>query len=103
MIRYTTFAGRNALLCAALAFSLGSASAQLSTNSDASNSVTVPSSDSSSNALQLTEDTGMPDLATLPAAPAANGAAGGQYDNRSHGGGGGGIMSHMTYEVGGGF
>jgi hypothetical protein len=39
----------------------------------------------------------------LPAAPDPKGGAG-QYDNRSHrGGGGGGILSHITYEVGGGF
>ena len=103
LVRYTTFAGRTALLGAALAFSLGSASAQFSTTPDSSSAVTAPSEESSSNALPLSADTGMPDSAALPAAPAANGAGGGQYDNKSHGGGGGGIMSHLTYEVGGGF
>jgi len=40
----------------------------------------------------------------LPAAPAANGAGSGQYDNRStYGSGRSGLMSHMAYEVGGGF
>jgi hypothetical protein len=102
-VRYTTFAGRTALLCAALGLSLGSASAQLTTTTDSSNAVTAASSESSSNALQLSESTGMPDLA-LPAAPDANGAGGGQYDNRSpRGGVRSGVMSHMTYEVGGGF
>lgn len=102
-VRYTTFAGRTALLCAALGFSLGSASAQLSTTPDSSNAVTAASSDSSSNALQLSESTGMPDLA-LPAAPAAKSDGGGQYDNRpTRGGGRSGVMSHMAYEVGGGF
>jgi len=94
------------MLCAALAFSLGSASAQISTSSG---STVVAPSESSSNTIQLADDSGSPvsgmeDSAALPAAPAANGAGGGQYDNRSRGGGGGnGIMSHMTYEVGGGF
>ena len=47
---------------------------------------------------------GMPDLAALPAAPSPHGSGGGQYDNRGGGGGGtGGIRSHLTYEVGGGF
>ncbi len=96
LFRHTT------LLCAALALSLGSASAQVSTTPDSSNSVAASSSESSSNALQL-DDAGMPGSAALPASPAANGSGGGQYDNKSHGGGGGGIMSHMTYEAGGGF
>jgi len=96
------------LLCAALAFSLGSANAQITTTPDSSSSVTAPSAESSSNPLQLANDggapgAGMPDSAALPAAPAAGGS-GGQYDNRSHGGGGGnGFLSHMTYEAGGGF
>ena len=94
------------LLCAALVLSLGSASAQISAAPDHSSATAVPSSESSSNALQLTDDSGAPvsgtpDLAALPAAP--NGSGGGQYDNRSRGGGGSGVMSHMTYEVGGGF
>ncbi len=102
LFRHTT------LLCAALALSLGSASAQITTTPDSSSSVFTPSAESSSNALQPANDAGapgagMPDSAALPAAPGAGGS-GGQYDNRSHGGGGGnGFMSHMTYEVGGGF
>jgi len=102
-VRCTTFAGRTALLFAALGFSLCSASAQLSTTPDSSSAVAAVASDSSSNALQLSESTGMPDLA-LPAAPGANGAGGGQYDNRpTYGSGRSGLMSHMAYEVGGGF
>jgi hypothetical protein len=102
-VRYTTYAGRTALLCAALAFSLGSARAQISTTPDFSSATPASSADSSSNSLRISTDTGMPDSAALPPSPAANGAGGGQYDNKSHGGGGGtGIMSHMTYEVGGG-
>ncbi|WP_348264222.1 porin family protein [Telmatobacter sp. DSM 110680] len=103
-VRYTTLAGRTALLCAGLAFSLGSASAQLSMTPESSSAVSAPAAESSSNALQLGADTDMPDLSALPAAPSPNGAGGGQYDNRSRGGGGGGgIRSHLTYEVGGGF
>jgi hypothetical protein len=96
LFRHTT------LLCAALALSFGSASAQISTTPDSSNPVAGSSSESSSNALQL-DDAGMPGSAALPASPAANGSGGGQYDNKSHGGGGGGIISHITYEAGGGF
>ncbi|MGA8743931.1 MAG: outer membrane beta-barrel protein [Terracidiphilus sp.] len=45
----------------------------------------------------------MPDSVALPVAPSPSGSGAGQYDNKSHGGGGGGIMSHITYEGGGGF
>ena len=46
---------------------------------------------------------GISGLPLCRATPAPNGSGGGQYDNRSHGGGGGsGIMSHLTYEFGGG-
>jgi len=95
LFRHTT------LLCAALAFSLGSASAQIA-STDNLHSVADSSTESSSNAPALVED-GALDIGSLPAAPASGGSGGGQYDNRSHGGGGGGIMSHLTYEVGGGF
>jgi len=96
LVRHTT------LLCAAFALSIGSASAQISNTPESSSSVAASSWESSSNPTQL-EDAGMPGSAALPAAPAANGS-GGQYDNRPRRGGGpGGIMSHMTYEVGGGF
>jgi Outer membrane protein beta-barrel domain len=97
LFRHTT------LLCAALAFSLGSASAQIATTSDSSISGAAPSAESSSNTLQFVDDDGSSGSAALPGAPASNGSGGGQYDNRSHGGGGGGIMSHLTYAVGGGF
>ena len=94
--------GHTTLLCAALAFSMCTASAQNTTASDSSSSTAVSNSYSSSNAIQLADDAGMMELNALPAAPDPKGGAG-QYDNRSHGGGGGGIMSHMTYEFGGGF
>ena len=95
--------GHIALLCAALAFSVCTASAQNTTASDSPSSTVASSTESSSNSLQLADDTGMPDTNALPAAPDPKSGAGGQYDNRSHGGGGGrGILSHMTYEVGGG-
>lgn len=99
IMRHTT------LLCAALAFSLGSASAQNSTTSASSGSSAVNSTEWSSSTLQLADDAGVPGMDALPAAPdPKGGGGGGQYDNRSHGGGGGGrIMSHLTYEFGGGF
>ncbi len=102
-VRCLSLAGRTILLSAAFAFSLDSASAQVSTAPDSLNSVVVPTADSSSNAPQLADDASMPSSAAFPAAPGANGSGGGQYDNKSHGGGGGGFMSHMTYEAGGGF
>ena len=102
-VRCLSLPGRSTLLGAALALSLGSASAQISTTPDSSSSVAAPSGESSSNTLRLTDDSGMPASTAVPSDPGANGSGGGQYDNRSRGGGGGGgIMSHMTYEVGGG-
>src|SRR5579859_5354029 len=101
-LRGKSVARYTGLLCTALVLSLGYASAQNTTAPD-STATAVSTTESSSNALQL-DDASMPDLAALPAAPKPEGAAGGQYDNRSRGGGGvSGIMSHMTYEVGGGF
>ena len=108
-IRRFPLAGTTTVMCAALTLSLGSASAQVSTTPDSSSSVAASSTESSSNSLQLADDTGMPASAALSADPGANpgpngSGGGGQYDNRSHGGGGGGggIMSHLTYEFGGG-
>ena len=103
-IRRFPLAGTTTVMFAALPLLLGSASAQVSTIPDSSSSVAGSSTESSSNALQLADDTGMPTVTALPADPAENGSGGGQYDNRSHSGGGGGrIVSHLTYEVGGGF
>ena len=91
------------LLCAALAFSVCAASAQNTAASDNSSSTTAPAGGWSSSALQPTEEAAIPELNALPAAPDPKGGAG-QYDNRSRrGGGGGGIVSHLTYEAGGGF
>ena len=108
-VRCETFLKHTTLLCAALALSLGTASAQISTAPDSSSSTAVSSSESSSNTLQLADDTGtpasgMPGLDALPAAPSPSGSGGGQYDNRGGGrGGSNDIRSHLTYEVGGGF
>lgn len=100
-VRSMSVLGHTTLLCAALAFSLGSASAQNMPPADPSGA-TVASTESSSNTLQLADEA-TPEWGALPAAPDPRGGdGGGQYDNRSHGGGGGGIMSHMTYEFGGG-
>lgn len=88
-----------ALVCTALAFSLSSASAQISATTAYSSSLSGPSADSST----ISDNAGDLGMDALPSAPAPKGGAG-QYDNRSRGGGGGGgIMSHITYEFGGGF
>ncbi len=108
-VRCLTLLKHTTLLCAALALSLGSASAQISAAPDFSSSTAVSSSESSSNTLQLVNDAGAPadevsGADALPAAPSPHGSGGGQYDNRGGGGGGAsGIRSHLTYEVGGGF
>lgn len=107
-VRCLTFLKHTPLLCAALALSLGSASAQISTAPDSSSSTTVSPFESSSNPVQLSDDTGAPvsgisGSTALPSAPSPHGSGGGQYDNRGGGGGGAsGIRSHLTYEVGGG-
>jgi len=107
-VRCVTFLKHTTLLCAALALSLGSASAQISTVPNSSSSTGVSSSESSSNALQLADDggapvSGMSGSDALPAAPSPHGSGGGQYDNKGvRGGGASGIRSHLTYEVGGG-
>lgn len=101
-VRSMLFFGHTSLLCAALAFSTCAASAQNSSASDNLNSTVASATGWSSSALQP-GDEATPELNALPAAPEPKGGAG-QYDNRSRGGGGGGgIMSHMTYEFGGGF
>lgn len=97
IIRHTT------LLFAALAVSLCSASAQNSTTPATSNSSAVSSTEWSSSALELADAADALKMDALPAAPdPKGGGGGGQYDNRSRGGGGGGIVSHLTYEFGGG-
>ena len=98
-----SLAGRTALLCAAFAFSLGSASAQIAAVPDSSSSTAVSSNESSSNALQF-DDSSMMGSAALPSAPSAGGSGGGQYDNRSpRRGGNAGYGDHLTFEIGGGF
>jgi Outer membrane protein beta-barrel domain len=100
ILRHTT------MFSAALAFSLCYASAQTATTSDFSkdfsSSVAVSSTESSSNVLQAAED-GMPELTALPSDPGAGASGGGQYDNKSGHYSSGGIVSHLTYEAGGGF
>ena len=101
-VRWLSLMRHTALLGAAVTLSLVPASAQAVSNSDDSaaysSSNAVSSADSTSNTLRLADDSSTPESAL----PAASGS--GQYDNRSpRGGGSGGIMSHMTYEVGGGF
>lgn len=101
-VRSMLLIGHTTLLCTALAFSVCAASAQNTTASASSSSTAVSTTESSSNTLQLADNAGAPGLNAFPATPDPKGGAG-QYDNRSRGGGGGGIMSHMTYEAGGGF
>ncbi|HEY1580162.1 MAG TPA: outer membrane beta-barrel protein [Terracidiphilus sp.] len=101
--RCLSFIRHTALVCAAFAFCAGSASAQISATPEYSSSLSVPSVYSSSNSMDAA-NAGALELNALPAAPDPKGGGGGQYDNRSRGGGGrSGIMSHLTYEVGGGF
>ena len=94
--RCMAFVRNVTLLSAALALSLGSASAQLSTH-------TMPqfapsATESSSNALNLDTDTLV--SAALPAAPVASASGGGQYDNRAAKPS---FYSHLAFEAGGGF
>ncbi|MBS1801761.1 MAG: hypothetical protein JST28_00260 [Acidobacteria bacterium] len=102
-VRCLSLMGRTAMVCGALAFALGSASAQAVSAADDSaafsSSTAAPSTESSSN--DGADVAHLADAA-LPSAPSA--AGGGQYDNRSRPGGGvSGLRSHLTYEVGGGF
>jgi hypothetical protein len=105
-VRCLSLMRHTAVLCAAFAFALGSASAQAVSAADDSaaysSSNAVSSTESSSNTLQLADEASLSNIA-LPAAPRAAAAGSGQYDNRSRGGGVGGMRSHLTYEVGGGF
>ena len=104
-VRCLSLMGRTAMLGGALALALGSAGAQAVSASDdsATNSNAASAAYSSSNPVETADLAHLGDAA-LPAAPSAAGSGSGQYDNRSRPGGGtGGIRSHLTYEVGGGF
>jgi hypothetical protein len=102
-VRCLSLMRHTALLGAAIAFALGTASAQAISAADdsaaysSSNAVSPTESSSTS----LPDDVRIADLA-LPASAAPAGSGSGQYDNRSRGGMGG-MRSHLTYEVGGGF
>jgi len=103
-VRCLSLMGRAAMACGALAFALGSASAQAVSGADdsAAYSSSNSASPTESSSLEATDVTHLGDAA-LPAAPSAGGSSG-QYDNRSRPGGGpSGLRSHLTYEVGGGF
>jgi hypothetical protein len=86
------------LLSAALALSLGSSRAQLSTSHDSS--IAPSATESSSNALNLNTDTDTLVSAALPSTPSASGSGGGQYDNRAAKPS---FYSHLAFEAGGGF
>jgi hypothetical protein len=105
-VRCLSLMGHTAMLCGALAFALGSASAQAVSAADGSaaysSSNAASSTDSNSNTIEIADAN--PGDAALPSAPSAAGSGSGQYDNRSRpGGGSGGLRSHLTFEVGGGF
>jgi hypothetical protein len=102
--RYLSFFGYTTLLCAALALSLGSASAQIAEGPDYSSSVSDSLTESSSNPPAFAENSRTGEAAAeLSATPKFEAIGGGQYDNRTSPGGGGGFKSHLTYEFGGGF
>ena len=101
-VRCKSIVGKTTLLCAAFFLSIGTVSAQIASTKDSANSEFSSSTESSSNTLQVADDTGMPFDAALPAL-SAGGAGGGQYDNKSPRYGSGGFMSHLTYGFGGGF
>lgn len=88
------------LLGAAFALSFNAADAQGSTTaySSFSSSAETASTGSSSTTNVLDDSLGTLNPAASSSAPSRSG----QYDNRSWGGGGG-IKSHLTYEIGGGF
>jgi hypothetical protein len=88
------------LLCAALALCVSTANAQFATSHDSS-SAASSATESSSSTLKVADDGTITDTAGLTGKSGAEGS-GGQYDNKSSGGRGG-ILSHLTYEAGGGF
>ena len=96
--RYMISVRNVTVLLAALAMSLGLASAQLSTSHGPS--FAPSATESSSNTLQLDADTDALVSAALPAAPGASGLGGGQYDNRAATPS---FYSHLAFEAGGGF
>lgn len=99
-VRYVSLIGRAALLTGAFALAFGSASAQHVSAADDS----AAHASSNANSASYSSSNPTPELAdpAMPAAPSPAASGGGQYDNRSRGGGGG-VRSHLTYEVGGGF
>ena len=96
--RYMISVRNVTVLLAALAISLGSASAQLPTSHGPS--FAPSATESSSNTFQLDADTDALVSAALPAAPGASGLGGGQYDNRAATPS---FYSHLAFEAGGGF
>lgn len=103
-VRCLLLTGRTAMLCGALAFALGSASAQAVSAADDATTYSSSNAGSSTESSSLEgADVAHLDDRALPAAPSAARSGAGQYDNRSRPYGGGNVMSHLTYEVGGGF
>jgi hypothetical protein len=98
-IRWSARVQHIALLAAAVVFTVGSASAQLSPSLDSSSAASPSATESSSNDHQLMADSGSADSAAP--SPAAGGAAAGQYDNKGvavqHG-----YRSRLAFIAGGG-
>ena len=84
-VRCLSLMGHTAMLCGALAFALGSASAQAVSAADGSaaysSSNAASSTDPNSNTVEIADAN--PGDAALPSAPSAAGSGSGQYDNRS--------------------
>jgi hypothetical protein len=93
-------ARRAAFVVTAVLAATGTANAQLAPASKSSHQSAISSAESSSDDYLALTGSSSPDPA-LPAAPAAGGAAAGQYDNKS--GASGGRFSHLAFEAGGGF
>jgi hypothetical protein len=102
-VRCLSLMGRTAIIGGALALALGSVSAQGISAAD--DSASYSGSNAASAAYSSSNSVEAADLANPgDAAPSAAASGSGQYDNRSRPGGGtGGLRSHLTYEVGGGF
>ena len=88
-----------------LPFQSCTASAQNTTASDSPSSRRLRQQNPARILLQLADDAGMPDTNALPAAPdpKARRQAGNMTTGLMEAAVAGGIMSHLTYEVGGGF
>jgi opacity protein-like surface antigen len=102
MLFYRTRSGLRKILflLAAIALPVCSASAQFANPHDTSGSVAITANESSSNDMKFVDPDGVLTEPALPAEPGANGAGGGQYDNRPARES---LYSRLAFEAGGGF